>query len=71
MSRLTSCASILLILLAAGTAHSESPVKLRPPAVPLVPVDPYFSIWSAADALTDAGPRGNPTIVHWTGRRIR
>jgi hypothetical protein len=53
-----------ICLLAALTAFGVSYVEaadFRPPAVPLVTHDPYFSIWSMSDHLTDSQTK------HWTG----
>ena len=49
----------------AGTDQASDNARLRPPAVPLVTCDPYFSIWSPCDKLNDAD------TVHWTGKLHR
>ncbi len=59
---LVRCFGIAFLLC---TAASGAQPALRPPAVPLVACDPYFSIWSPADKLTGAN------TVHWTGRPHR
>src|SRR5579864_8682062 len=52
-----------LLALAVVIAHQAGAQAFRPPSVPLVTFDPYLSVWSAADHLTD-----RPT-QHWTRRQ--
>ena len=42
------------------TCLSATAQQHRPPAVPLVTNDPFFSLWSMSDRLTDA------PVKHWT-----
>jgi hypothetical protein len=55
-----ACVVVFALSFSASIASAAEKVALRAPSVPLVPVDPYFSIWSPADKLTDAA------TVHWT-----
>ncbi|MFZ0332975.1 MAG: DUF4965 domain-containing protein [Candidatus Acidiferrales bacterium] len=61
MKSVSAQIAVLFLLLGFGGADYVALGQERPPAVPLVVHNPYFSIWSMDDKLTDGPTR------HWTG----
>jgi hypothetical protein len=60
-SKFNALTAALLLLLSVVASAAQTTAPFRPPAVPLVTHDPYFSVWSMSDRLADDRTR------HWTG----
>lgn len=58
ISRIIRTAALLITIASIAVAQERA---FRPPAIPLVACDPYFSIWSVTDHPADSWPK------HWTG----
>ncbi len=56
------CLGHLVGITGSSAYATATETSFRPPAVPLVTFDPYLSIWSEADKLTDKNTQ------HWTHR---
>jgi len=59
MLRLLKCLAASVVCFCAGLVAAA---EFRPPAVPLITIDPYTSCWSMHDRLAGDWPR------HWTGK---
>ncbi len=57
------CTAVLSLCVSTSflTAQQSTALPMRAPATPLVVHDPYFSLWSMSDRLTDS------PVKHWTG----
>ncbi|HEU0141622.1 MAG TPA: DUF5127 domain-containing protein [Bryobacteraceae bacterium] len=61
MKRFGAVRILPCLLAAAGCVTAQQTAPLRPPAIPLVTHDPYFSVWSNTNELAASPTR------HWTG----